>query len=320
MRYYFATTISFLLIVARGFAQTYYPIPESQIIWQEYQFRTIIPCITTSTFIYYFDSDTIISAKNYKKLFSEGSITQSCNGNFDTTLYPKEYEGAFWQDTILRWVFFIEKNNFSEGLLYDFNLSAGDSLHFLESNFNDNGGIDIISNPAIIESVDSVSIDGSLRKRMRFLQSYDACGPDTSAVIEGIGNTRGFIYPRVYPCSIYKILQCVTINGNQVYGAADTCFLPGQLGYTSTGNTVQDDFALAIVLLNDGSVLIEYNPDYSGGDRIAVTNLLGQQIKLISLSERTQIILSRAEFLSGCYIVTLYDHRKIISQKKILIF
>lgn len=320
MKNCFRVTILFFLIVQRGFTQSYHPIPESQIIWQEYQFRTIIPCITTSTFIYYFDGDTFISPQNYKKLFSEGSVTQSCNGNLSTSLYLKQYEGAFRQDTALRQVYLMIKDNFSESTLYDFNLIAGDSLHFLESNFNDNGWVDIISNPAVIESVDSILIDGTLRKRMRFLQAYDACGPDTSAVIEGIGNTRGFIYPRVYPCSIYKILNCVTINGNQVYGTSDTCFTPAGSGYNAIGNTLENDFLSEPVLLSDGSVLIRFSIDYPRDARIVISNKLGQQVKSISLSGIAQVILSHREFLSGYYTVTLYDHKKIMSRKKILIF
>jgi len=133
-------------LTTRIFCQSYHPIPEGNIIWQELQSRTIIPCGYPSTFIYYFDGDTVIASTGYKKLFSEGNITQSCSGNplSQTTFYPKQYQGAFRQDTLTHKAFFIGKNNSGENLLYDFNLTTGDSLYFLESNFNDNGWVDII--------------------------------------------------------------------------------------------------------------------------------------------------------------------------------
>lgn len=304
-----------ILFSGRAHTQSYHPIPEAGVIWQEYQFYTFIPCVYNTTLLYYFEGDTLITNVYYQKLFSESNTVQTCSGVPEpiTTLYPKQYEGAFRQDSSLRQAYFIRKDDATEKLLYDFNLVEGDSLYFFADEF------DIYSNPVVIQSVDSVMVEGTWRKRMLYLQEYDACGNTSSAVIEGIGNTRGVIYPKLFPCSVYKTLDCVSVNGVQFFGSGDTCYNTGEVGYSTIENLAQSDLLFELFYGLDGSPFIRYNiPDHHSAE-LRVMDVLGRMNQSYQLIASGSIPLENNQVSAGCHFLILFADGKLMTAQKILI-
>jgi hypothetical protein len=298
------------IITATAFCQNYYPIPESNVTWQRYQFFTSIPCISNGDYINYFDGDTSVGNISYLKVFEEGMNVTWCtnNGVMDTSIFAKHYLGAFRQDVTAQKAFFIAEGDLNESLLYDFTLETGDTLPYNM----------IASEVAVIEKTDSVIVDGTYRKRMLFLQAYNACGGDTIAIIEGIGNTRGFIYPTMFPCSFYTVLTCVSINGVQIFGDADSCFKEGELGNVSAVPLLSNSNVFTAGYLSEGSVVIHFNQENYGEASLAIFNTLGQKIRQYNPTASGDIVIAKGTFSPGMYEVVAVINGRNTAVKKVI--
>lgn len=152
----------------------YIPIPTDstafwKVEWYDYQFCG--PIQPNASFRTYFSGDTIINGLTYAKAYNVGY----------SQCFPLGYAGALRNDSINRKVYFVEVDSTNEKLLYDFNLSIGDSIPQL--------------NPytvIYVTSIDSILINGTYLRRFAF--SYIG-GSNGSYIIEGIGSMTGLITP-----------------------------------------------------------------------------------------------------------------------------
>jgi len=215
---------------AQGQTSVYHPFPDSAIFWRE-NFITGHgqscccwggPCVVIRDYQYFLNGDTLIGTGTYtyKKIFKTGAQLSHISGpptcppwctDYNWVYYVNEYAGGMRQDTALRKVYYVYPSFSSEELLYDFDLSAGDTLPFSWTNqwFNN-----------YVSSVDSILIGSTYRKRFNIL-------PAGASLIEGIGSTFGLLYPLVPNFEDINTLVCVIIDSLTVYpDTTSLCPLP----------------------------------------------------------------------------------------------
>jgi hypothetical protein len=210
---------------------TYFPIPDSGIVWRQEGFVQSNsccctgsgPCLRKDDYQYFLSGDTLIGSFTYKKILRNGNGQEFivgvpvcpawCSGNYEYFTYNNVYSGSIRQDTSLRKVYYLPPDSSLDVLLYDFNLNSGDTLPILFSN----------PYPAnYVSSIDSILIGSSYRKRFWISLNNDS---NYISLIEGIGSSYGLLSP-LFPNNnvslIYNMLNCVRINGMTVYPDSTT--------------------------------------------------------------------------------------------------
>jgi hypothetical protein len=198
--------IIFILTCFSAKSQTsvYHPFPDSNAIWNVSSQGccwsdcppppTPNPVIDDFNFSYYINGDTVINSTLYHKVYQSGTVHHHCSfGNYvDYWESFSNYYAAIRQDTALRKVYV--RDNSPERVLYDFNLSVGDS----------------IENCTAVTSIDSILIGSTYRKRL----NIDGAFP--YSIIEGIGSTSGLFEP-LCPFEYWGTLVCFSQNGVTLY-------------------------------------------------------------------------------------------------------
>lgn len=172
---------------------------------------------------YVVQGDTIINSLTYKKVKESQYLTyfsSNCTPIANsTTIYPQP---TFFLRSDNRQMFVRFPADTAEYLLYDFNLSLGDTLPQTYTN-----------NPAQISGLvyTVVSIDSFLTPNgyMRSFALQGGLGDDT--LFEGIGSTGGLI-ESIYPLLLsgYHYLRCYSMNGNGIWPVTQTGSCDLQLG------------------------------------------------------------------------------------------
>lgn len=158
-----------------------------------------------------FQGDTVIGGKTYLKVYKSQDSLQI---NWD-------HVGELREDTINHLVYF-HKFWHGEGLIYDFNLEIGDSIYI------DNYYINVTDVILICNGIDSVNINGSIRKRFFLYSEYssDYCN---DVWIEGIGSIYGLFNSGIgagYLGGFSKLL-CCSSNDTIIYmdTTFNTCYI-----------------------------------------------------------------------------------------------
>jgi hypothetical protein len=172
--------------------------------WNAYsQLRYFLPdsnaYFSVSSFKFWFEGDTLISTKKYKKVYQQSG---------DTTADFKKavYYAAVREDTLAEKIFCIQKNDGKERLIADFSLKSKDtiSVYSFWPFFSAQKYFFDVSN------VDSIFVKNSYRKRIKF---------NNESWIEGIGSTCGLFFPgygNVVDLGWPELL-CVHINDTLYY-------------------------------------------------------------------------------------------------------
>jgi len=133
-----------------------------------------MPCCVKTQYVY-FEGDSTIATVLYKKVFS-------CDDKLHENI---KYEGLIREQN--QRTYFIPANSKTEFLLYDFSLEGGMSFEYKYWGF---GGTE--SEIFYVNSVDSVNVNGYIKKRMQINSEYDEI---VDTWIEGIGSLSGILYP-----------------------------------------------------------------------------------------------------------------------------
>ncbi len=217
--------LSLISLVAKPQTSIYFPFPDSAIVWRQEGYVQgncccggSGPCLDENFFEYFLNGDTIIGANSYNKIYKTGQginhivasppICPPGCSNYEYYYYNNSYSGGLRQDTSQRKVFFIPPTTTLDTLLYDFNLSVGDTLPSTWINYNPEN---------YVTSIDSILIGSSYRKRFQLSSSASA---NEVTLIEGIGSSLGLLSPLTSNVNVsfhYNILNCVTINGLTIY-------------------------------------------------------------------------------------------------------
>jgi hypothetical protein len=111
------------------------------------------------------------------------------------------YTGAIRDDSLLNKVFFQYPDSTSDYLLYDYNLSIGDTIASY-----------VTGNGTVVTNIDSIQIDGSFRKRWHYNNWSDG---SEGYFIQGYGSSSGLI-ERHWSLQIAKLI-CVKNEIETIY-------------------------------------------------------------------------------------------------------
>ena len=205
------TLLLFTFISLAGFGQAYQPLPTSNAMWRENSYG--FQCSCCSDYQYTITGDTVINMLTYHKLQKTGvNFLEDVTGNCTSNAYnANQYKGCFRNDSTNKLVYFIDAFTSNETVLYDFNLSIGDTVPPSPLNFNSN----FVN---IVTDIDTVFLGGVNRKRFKL----DSCWFEQLYYIEGIGSTYGLLSPTMCPFEAFYNLQCFTNNSLPVYPNSTT--------------------------------------------------------------------------------------------------
>ena len=205
-------------MLSQCIAQDYHPLIRQNTTWDV--MRTHAPshsaCSVTSGDRRFFDGTTdTIQGIEYAvvKSFSIRSLYPTVARPFCPPYYvdTNQIHTNPWillrEDSVNRKVYVFDNFNNQEYLLYDFNLSPGDTLH---SEYSD------VLGPVIVNSIGYVVLkNGSIRKKY-FLNNHHS-------YIESIGGQRGLGQPLYSGLWWWEDAKCVLENGSLLFDWVGNC-------------------------------------------------------------------------------------------------
>ncbi len=271
--------LSFVLLAMLSFGQTsvYRPFPTTYGNWVYQYFDDFgVPTSLYSNYVLF--DDTIISSVTYKKI-SNGS-----------------YIGALRESS--RRIYFIPDTSATEYLLYDFNLTIGDTI------FSPFGGALCANDTVILTQIDSVIASDGYHRQMHW-------SPFGSVNwIEGIGSYFYLFAPNDIAClsGNYR-LSCMVSDTTFIYPAtSSSCIL---------SVSSQDRPTLSISVVPNpsaGSFTVNFNK--AEIIEIIITDLLGKIILHQRTGNQTQIKIDNLN--SGAYFITAIDSSGRQTNKQII--
>lgn len=295
-------TVILILITGSANGQTsiYHPFPDSNVVWN---FHYFMNCFANGIGDQYYSitisGDTLINSQSYHKLstpFVQSFSTGFCGG------VDIGYKGAIRQDTLNRKVFFIPPSNNTEQLLYDFNMQVGDTVE---------GIIESLSSPKdTVQSIDSVLIDGSYRKRWIINSCYEI------NFIEGIG-------------SIYGLFETSPGCINDLANFWITCFQQNEVTLYPNPSTncelitsIKETFPKPIQATVSPnpfhySALLQLNSNFEKAD-IIIYNAFGAQVRQQNIISQ-MTTLNRDELSNGIYFYQIINNNRRIHAGKFII-
>jgi len=288
-------------------AQTsvYHPFPDSNAVWRVgwgaascAQFN-----YPQAQYQYEINGDTLMGTYLYKKIirvFSGGIYF--CGPNYPS---GSGYMGGLRQDTIVKQVFFVPKDSVQEKVLYDFNLSIGDTVRgmFIEV---------LVGNSLIVTEIDSISIGSTYRKRFK----CEGSNPfHVNYLVEGIGNiTSGLLEPPEM-MDLTPALVCFKQDSVQLYPSSPIshCDLPNSISIIS-----EEKFSLTISP-NPAHDFINIKNNQTKDLSITIFSSIGEVVHKITLVKDAATTINLSGLPAGIYLVTArsdnnFTSRKIIKQ------
>lgn len=269
--------ITFLgcLIFALGNAQTsvYKPFPSNYGNWI-YQYIDDFGMPPFFYKQYRLNGDTTLGSTSYKKIYDGMS-----------------YSGGIREDNKI--IYFVPDTASSEYVLYNFNLSVGDTV------FNPFNGSILNNDTAIVTQIDSVLATDGWHKQFHF--------STWSTWIEGIGSTFFLLSPfQMFPLSGNYHLVCSVNDSSFIYpNTISSCAL-------SVNDDFEKNIPSVVIYPNPSSKVFNLfcNCDY---ETIIITNILGQTIlEKVSKTNKEQITLDAPE---GIYFLSLKTKNSILTKR-----
>lgn len=309
MKHLFFTAF-FVCFLIQTFAQAYKPFPTQNAVWN-YNYRTHGICNTCcQDYSYSIEKDTLIHGMIYQKIIKQGVYylntiyTGSCTDTVTSTF--QENAGYIRNDSVNKKVFFNDASMANDTLLYDFNISLGDTLASTYS-FNNQG-----PNYYICDTIYSANINGIPRKVFGFTDWYPFVAYPRLVLIEGIGFVDGLFSNTHNSLAVTVKLQCFKENNVVAYpDTVNSCDLITQLSEQNYGQGKISLFPNPIL----DKLELEFNND-SKIQNIQVLNLLGREQNITwKKSSNTQYQLNTSYLSKGIYLIQLITNQGVISKK-----
>ena len=275
-------------------------------IWQTHEIRL--------------SGDTIIEGREYK------IVRQSEFGN-----QPQNWAVVgFLREDQKRKVYFKNTSNENEFLLYDFDISIGDTVNIFSPQINHyilefEFFVDL---QMIVVSIDSVKINEGLRKRIKLNPICTSF--EETYWIEGVGDTKGVLHSTVpiicggdsiigfwQGADVNELLCCkedsLLLFMNASY---NSCYY-----YSTMGINKSDKSNISINLypnpIADISIF-EISTPQSGFKHLEFYNISGKRIKTIETREN-RIAIQKTDFQTGFYIYKLTIENELIKCGKMIV-
>jgi len=195
------------LAVCPIYSQTYTPFPtQDSTVWRVNFYNCDGPYACTGYEEFDFIlGDTVLNDKLYSRLY------RSTNGLYWDSQFTLPIGFIREEDKKIHYIGYDYANDStSEVLLYDFNLSVGDTMYWDGNVLSPNDNVPY----GIVNQIDSVQMNtGEYRRRFRF----SSMAPLEINIIEGIGSNFGLLRPNYFPFeSVYELL-CLAEPSTLVY-------------------------------------------------------------------------------------------------------
>lgn len=278
------------------FAQSYTPFPSTNAIWNvtdaHLGFYNWDYAYDWHNWVYHLEGDTVIESKTYHKLFSDThNYTVTVGGDTVSSGFSyHQYAGAIREDSF-KHIFFRSFNGYDDWLLYDFNISIGDTT------------TTVSYYEAIVDSIDSFYVNNHWYTRFILHELYFGC--ENIYLMEGIGTSYGFING-VDCFEGLSVLNCFSENGIHIYG--DSSIICDQFIWTPAEH-----------IANPPRLMVNPNP-FTTSTTITLTNYTapfnlqlfdesGREVPLQyntrQQNGRTTFIIDRSELRSGMYFLSV---------------
>jgi len=294
------------------FCQNYKPFPDSNAYWVEghgwlyYQ----VPCSYWHDWskLFYLGSDTIINSSSYHKLYFRGTysyhmITQpGClDGTVHYTYMSESLFACVRQDTGLKKVFLYDFSNNNDTLLYDFNLTVGDTLPQTY--------INVAYPNVVVQAIDSIQLTDGFHKRF-VLNTVSVNGP--AAIIEGIGSTYGLLTPLLGQLEGYDQLVCFSHDSVIYPDTSVSCDL-------TVAIPEQNPEQLFSLSPNPFQNFINIKNNQQKDLSITIFSPIGEVVHKTTLLKDASVTINLSGLAAGIYLVTArsdnnFTARKIIKE------
>lgn len=304
-----------ILSCLKSEAQTsvYYAFPDSNTTWCCFKSTGTGCCfcgIDYETYSTYLMSGHELINGNVYSVLQHYEITYDhClqDTSIDTTTY------FIRQDTVLKKVWLLITASNTDTILFDFNLSVGDTIDASKAFWAENYHAPYYS---IVRSVDSILINGQYRRRFNY--SPDFAPNCISSLIEGIGSTHGLMYGPP-SCFEYTAVLREFIQDNQVF-IGDPSIIPFVCHnfITNVSNVYQEEDLLDIIPnpLHSSSI-VKVSKKFENGE-LKIYNSLGEQIREGKLAEQSAIF-NRVNLGTGFYFLQVISKNGNSTTRKFLI-
>jgi len=297
-------------------AQTnvYYPFPDTNVAWNQYSWFVNNNTSTyyTTNEIYFLAGDTIISSFHYKKILNSG-YNSSSTYPFDTSYFSNIYVGAIRQDSIHKKVYYRTNSSTSvDTLLYNFNLSVGDTL---PSSYINNYNL-----RNYVSAIDSILVGTSYRKQYHISINSPFYAPSSNYVqlIEGIGSTFGLIPVGgiIPPSEFGGTLNCFSQNNRVIY-----------VNHSGGGGSGGCDSTLSINQFeNNNQVNIYPNPTsnnfiiettYTDKQTLQLFDVNGKLVLTQTINGKTNI--DASNLAEGVYNLSLINAIGVVNKRLVIV-
>ncbi len=291
--------IFFLLMISNAaFSQAYQPFPIDSAMWRESGYQADASFTDSWVNQLFIKGDTVISGKTYHKILKTGTFTHNASTSYSYN-YSNLYQGGIRENT-LKQILICPAFDTAEVLLYDFNLSVGDTLPDSYTNGYDNW----------VSSVDSALLGGVYRKVFHISgDTTMSWAVDYVSIIEGVGSTFGLLGDLLPIFETANWLDCFKHRNTIVFPA-------GGVSCDSIIISIpeQKKEQKIVVFPSPTKGLINVKTVQTAPMQITIINILGEeQIRFSSLNGSAETNIS---FLpSGIYFVFVTLEHQQYSQK-----
>jgi hypothetical protein len=300
----------FILFSVNASAQTsvYHPFPDSNATWivlkscATWNGPLFCPCTIKTRYL--LTGDTLISGNIYHIISEENY--GSCPPECDCIEHLNGHHYIREDSSKKIWIY--NPSTMTDSLVYDFNLSAGDTI----SNSILNHQNDLM----IIQSIDSIFIGNSFRKKYNYSWNGNnfTC---TNFLVEGIGAGGGLLSPFCgfgCPGNSSRMLLCFQQDNSQLYMRSnDSCITGDTNSYCV--------FNVGLLMLKQGQIFsLSPNPatdqlKIDNGelkiDRIEIYNVLGEKRLTLSPSPNGEgLRVDVSSLASGIYFIKVKGEKE----------
>ncbi|MBP7101864.1 MAG: T9SS type A sorting domain-containing protein [Bacteroidales bacterium] len=261
---------------------------------------------------YYISGDTVINSYLYKKINRSFDSIYVYSWSLPTdppSSRPPCYVGALRDDSAANKAFFVFAGTNIDSLLFDYNISIGDSVKGLMVPYG-------IYN-LVVQSIDSIMINGKYRKRWIFNKTHTN---NDTYFIQGVGSHSGLIEPgdsytidftdRYLVCvkdctsTLFVSNYVSEIGCNQILESIDEEFLGFNYSCYPNPFSRQTNIYLDRTLKDATLTIYNFN---------------GQIVKIIKNISGQTICLQSDNISNGIYFIQLKEENKILIKEKIIV-
>lgn len=260
-----------------------------------------IPCCVSTQYIY-FDGDSIVADKTYKKVFS-------CNDELHENI---TYEGLIREQD--KKTFFLSGGLENEYLLYDFSLEEGMTFEY-SSHMNP----ELTAVSLYVKTGDTIEINGYPRKRLQLSSSQPEDDWIIDTWIEGVGSLSGILQPcyRLFADGGVRELLCHYKDDEQTYKnpAYSDCYYDKVEDITSTKRVIINGWSVYPNPVNNVLVISSSGETYPF---VEFTDISGKTVYAKRLDAGKEHTVDVSRFASGLYLLCIYDANRLASAFKII--